>query len=212
MDYKNKPWELWQHLRSAEYHTSEYCKLDWNIEIDDENKKIRAIFQESRQPIDWILNFVFMLIPAIIGGTPYNFSLGWWISWCSAKELVMHNIMSEWEKHNDYDIQVCGYSFGGAIAQICGIEIFERMGIKSELITFGAPKPLFGLWTKFLTRRCFTEITQYANWSDIVTWCIPLIGYHGTKIKRLGKFSLKKLLFDAPNQHQIYSNVDFYKE
>lgn len=206
-----KPNELWNHLRNVNYHTSEYRKLDWCIEVDHIEHKIRVMFEESHQPIDWFFNFLFILIPAIIGGCPYWFSCGWWFSWNSAKEVVIHNVMTEWENYPDYDIEVCGYSFGGAIAQICGVEIFERMGIKPDLVTFGAPKPFFGLWSYFMAKRCFKSITKYAHWNDIVTYCIPLPCYHGLKNIRLGKFSLKGL-FDPCTYHQIYGDEDIYKE
>lgn len=204
-----KPNELWHHLRGVDYHTTGK-KLDWFVEVDDTEKKIRVMFEESHQPIDWFFNFFFLLIPAIIGGTPYWFSIGWWTSWCSGKELVMHNIMTEWEKHPDYEIEICGYSFGGAIAQLCAIEVYERMGIKSNLITFGSPKPLFGLWTKLMARRCVKSFIQYANWSDIVTWCVPLPMYHCFKNTRLGTFSLKQL-FNPVESHQIYGKEEFYR-
>jgi hypothetical protein len=151
-----------------------------------------------------------MLFPTVIGGCPYWFSIGWWTSWESARKLILHCILSEIEKHKDYKIEICGFSFGGAIAQLCGIEIFEATGIKSDLITFGSPKPLFNFFSKLKAKRCFNTVTQYAHWSDVVTWCPPLIGYHTVKNTRLGKFSLKGL-FDVYKYHQIYSDESIYE-
>lgn len=204
-----KPNELFKHLRDVKYN-SVGKKLDWCIEIDKTENKIRVMFQESRQKLDWFFNFLFMLFPVVIGGCPYWFSIGWWISWESCRKLILQAIISKWLEIPDYVIEICGFSFGGAIAQLCGIEVFEATGVKSDLITFGSPKPLFNFFTKLKAKRCFNSVTQYAHWSDIVTWCPPLIGYHTVKNTRLGKFSLKGL-FDVYKYHQIYSDESIYE-
>lgn len=204
-----KPNELFKHLRNVDY-INVGKKLDYFLETDDKNKIIRVMFQESKQKLDWFFNFLFMLFPTVIGGCPYWFSIGWWTSWESARKLILHCILSEIEKHKNYKIEICGFSFGGAIAQLCGIEVFEATGMKSDLITFGSPKPLFNFFTKLKAKRCFNSVTQYAHWSDIVTWCPPLFGYHTVKNTRLGKFSLKGL-FDVYKYHQIYSDETIYE-
>lgn len=106
---------------------------------------------------------------------------------------------------------ICGYSFGGAIAQICGIGVYENFGVKSNLITFGSPKPLFGLISKLKAKRCFNSVIQYAHRSDIVTYAPPLIGYYNVKTKRIGKFSFKGL-FNPLTYHQIYDDENLYKK
>lgn len=204
-----KPNELFKHLRDVKYN-SVGKKLDWCIEIDKTENKIRVMFQESRQKLDWFFNFLFMLFPVVIGGCPYWFSIGWWISWESCRKLILQAIISKWLEFPDYVIEICGFSFGGAVAQLCGIEVFEATGIKSDLITFGSPKPLFNFFTKLKAKRSFNSVTQYAHWSDIVTWCPPLFGYHTVKNIRLGKFSLKGL-FDVYKYHRIYSDETIYE-
>ena len=203
------PYELFNHLRAIHYNRNGK-DLDWKIEVVDEEQVIRVMFQESKQKTDWILNFVFRIIPVIIGGCPYWFSKGWWISWESARGIILHSILNCMYYYPNYKVQICGYSFGGAIAQICGIEIFEATGKKVDLITFGSPKPLFSLFTKIKAKRCFNKIEQYAHWSDLVTWCIPLFGYYTVKNIRLGKFSFKSL-FDVKKYHQIYSDSSVYQ-
>lgn len=203
-----KPNELFKHLRDINYN-SVGKKLDWSIEIYKTENKIRVMFQESKQKLDWFFNFLFMIFPVIIGSCPYWFSIGWWASWKSGRNLIIRSITDEIIKHPKYKVEVCGFSFGGAIAQICGIEIFEATGIKSNLITFGSPKPLFNFFTKLKAKRCFNSITQYAHWSDVVTWCPPLIGYHTVKNIRLGKFNFKDL-FNPKKYHQIYNQEEIY--
>lgn len=203
-----KPNELFKHLRDINYN-SVGKKLDWSIEIYKTENKIRVMFQESRQKLDWFFNFLFMLFPVVIGWCPYWFSVGWWASWKSGRNLIIRSITDVIIEHPKYKVEICGFSFGGAIAQICGIEIYEATGIKSDLITFGSPKPLFNFFTKLKAKRCFNSITQYAHWSDIVTWCPPLIGYHTVKNIRLGKFNFKDLL-NPKKYHQIYNQEEIY--
>lgn len=203
-----KPNELFKHLRDINYN-SVGKKLDWSIEIDKTENKIRVMFQESRQKLDWFFNFLFMLFPTVIGGCPYWFSVGWWVSWESGRNSIIRSITDKITEYPEYKVEICGFSFGGAIAQICGIEIFETIGIKSDLITFGSPKPLFNFFSKLKAKRCFNSVTQYAHWSDIVTWCPPLFGYHTVKNIRLGKFNFKDLL-NPKKYHQIYNQEEIY--
>lgn len=200
--------ELFNDLR---YHT-DYKKvgrdLDYFVEVLHDDKKIRVKFQESHSVTDWILNFVFPIIPVLIHGKLYNIAIGWWLSWYSGREIVLHEIYTAIAENPDYEIEICGYSFGGAISQICGIELYERLKIKSTLITFGSPRPLFGLcalWAK----RCFKSVTQYAYWNDIVTWCPPIFLYFTVKNKRIGKFNLKEL-FHPTESHQAYEREELY--
>lgn len=204
-----KPWELFNKLRSVPYFKIGK-DLDFYIYCNDEEKTIHVMFQESASKLDWIINFLFPIIPAIVGGCPYWFTLGWWMSWCSGKDLVMQAVGYEILKHPSYEVRCEGFSYGGAVAQICGVEIYERFGIKPVLETFGAPKPLVSLWSKFMARRCFKKIKQWANWSDIVTWCVPLFGYYHVGSNRIGKFSLKGL-FNPEVEHQRYKEPELYE-
>lgn len=204
-----KPNELFNHIVDCEYRKTGK-DLDWKIEVDDIEQKIRVLFKGSCSKLDWFFNFLFMIFPVVLGGCPYWFSHGWWIAWNSSKGLIMHSILNCMYYCPNYEVEICGYSFGGAVAQICGIEIFEATGIKSNLITFGSPKPLFSFFTKLKAKRSFKSITQYAHKSDIVTWCPPILGYHTAKNIRLGKFSIKGL-FNPQLYHQIYSDESIYK-
>lgn len=205
-----KPWDLFNKLRHVPY-IKVGKDLDFFIFSDDSEKIIHVMFQESSSTLDWIINFLFPIVPAIIGGSPYWVALGWWLSWSSARELVMQSIGCEILNHPDYEVRCEGFSYGGAVAQICGIEVFERFGVKPTLETFGAPKPLFTLWSKLMARRCYKSIRQWANWSDIVTWCIPLPGYYHVGSDRVGKFSLKGL-FDPWTEHQRYKDPALYPD
>lgn len=203
-----KPNELFTHLRNANY-TTLGADLQYEIEADDNEKVIRVMFQESSSKLDWFFNFLIPIVPAIINKKPYWFSKGWRLSWNSGRYTVMEYLKIFLKYNPDYRIEVCGYSFGGAIAQICGIEIYEKFGIKSDLITFGSPSPLFGIITKLMAKRCFNSAQQYAHRSDIVTYCPPIPFYFSVKNKRLGKFSFKGL-FNPLTYHQIYNDERLY--
>lgn len=198
--------ELFTYLRNAKYNTIG-ADLQYRIEVDNENKVIRIMFQESSSKLDWIFNFY---IPISFKNGKYLFSKGWRVSWDSGKQLVLETIKNKILEHPDYKVEVCGYSFGGAIAQICGIEIYENFGIKSDLTTFGSPKPLFGIISKLKAKRCFNSVNQYAHKNDIVTHCPPLPFYFSVKPKRLGKFKFKEL-FNPLKWHQIYDDDEIYK-
>lgn len=204
-----KPNELFNYLRKVEYHTLG-ADLQYKIEVDDNEKVIRVMFQESSSKLDWFLNFLIPIVPAIINKKPYWFSRGWRLSWNSGRYIIMEYLRLFITHNPGYRIEVCGYSFGGAIAQICGIEVYENFGIKSDLITFGSPSPLFGIITKLMAKRCFNSVQQYAHRSDLITYAPPLIGYCSVKNKRLGKFSFKNL-FNPIVYHQIYNDETIYK-
>lgn len=204
-----RPNELFNYLRNVEYRTLG-ADLQYMIEENDNEKVIRVMFQESSSKLDWFWNFLIPIVPAIINKKPYWFSKGWISSWKSGRHIVMEYLRVFIRANPNYRVEVCGYSFGGAIAQICGIEIYEKFGIKSDLITFGSPSPLFGIITKLMAKRCFNSVQQYAHKSDIVTYCPPFPFYFSVKNKRLGKFSFKEL-FNPLKWHQIYSDETIYK-
>lgn len=204
-----KPNELFNYIRNVEYHTLG-ADLQYKIDVDDNEKVIRVMFQESSSKLDWFLNFLIPIVPAIINKKPYWFSRGWRLSWNSGRYIIMEHLRLFIRSYcPEYRVEVCGYSFGGAIAQICGIEIYEKFGIKSDLITFGSPSPLFGIITKLMAKRCFNSVQQYAHRNDIVTYCPPIPFYFSVKSKRLGKFSFKGL-FNPITYHQIYNDEKLY--
>lgn len=205
-----KPYQLFSYLRKAKYLKTGK-DLDWNVDVLPKEKEIRVRFRESCSKLDWVFNFMFMIIPTIIGACPYWFSIGWWISYNSSRQLIMASILSAIATNPDYKVHVCGFSFGGAVAQICGIDIYKKAGIKPDITTFGSPRPLFNIFTKLKAKAYFNNVKQYAHWSDIVTWCPPLIGYHTIKNTRIGKFSFK-LLFNPSKTHQMYDDKTLYSE
>lgn len=202
-----KSGELFNYLRSRKYKRIGK-DLDYTIEIDDVNQEINVFFQESTSVWDWIFNFLFPIFPKIINGNIYNFSVGWWWQYCSGRQIVIHDLISKALLFKDYKFNFYGYSLGGVMAQICGIDFYHATGIKSSLCTFGSPKCLFGFWSWLNARKCFNNITQYAHHSDLVTWLIPF-GFYPIKNTRIGKFNFKDF-FNVLKTHLSYSDETLY--
>lgn len=68
------------------------------------------------------------------------------------------------------------------------------------------------LFTKLITRLFFNKVVQYAHKADIVTYMPPLPGYWNVKVKRIGKFNLKDLLFNSAKMHTCYGDKSLYEE
>ena len=202
-----KPNELYKHIWEIEYRKSGF-DLDWKVEIDDSEKKVRLLFQPSTSNKDWVINIA-GFIP--IFKFPLFYCWGWKTVFNGCKNLIMEEVIREINLHSDYTVEICGHSYGGAVSVIAGIELYKQTKIKAKIITFGAPRPLFFLWSKFISRLYLGELKQYAHRSDIVTYCPPLIGYHNPKITKLGKFSFKGL-FDPYTYHTIYGDESLYKD
>ena len=90
-------------------------------------------------------------------------------------------------------VVVAGHSYGGAVAVICGVYLRRMLGIRPDLVTFGAPKTLVLLASKTLARGCFRRVFQYAHRSDLVPRMPPLPGFWHVKRVPLGTFGLKGL-------------------
>lgn len=184
-----KPWELYEYQKNLDYKTN-ILDYDWRVKVENEEKTIYVFSQFSTSILDWIVNFLFFFIP---------------------QGLMMNEVMSAMNLFPGYKVVCCGHSYGGAGSVLVGIEIFFQTGIKPDLITFGAPKPLFLFITRLVSRLFFNKVVQYAHKSDIVTYMPPLPGYWNVRVVRIGKFNLKDLLFNAAEMHTSYGNKSLYE-
>lgn len=200
-----KPNELFNHIWNVEYYKSSF-DLDWLVEVDDEEKKIRLLFQPSISIKDWIVNII-GFIPVM--KFPFMYCWGWKKVYDDCSVFIILEVGRQLKKHPGYTLEISGHSYGGAMSIIAAIDIGKIIGIKSDVITFGAPKPLFLFTSKLLSKIYINSITQYAHRSDIVTYMPPFLGYHNVKVKRVGKFSFKGL-FDPFTYHMDYGNPELY--
>lgn len=204
-----KPWELYNYQKDLDYKTNTF-DYDWRVKVVNDEKTIYVFSQFSTSILDWIVNFLFFMIPQVRQWYVYFACLGWQTTFNSCKGLFMNAVLMAMNTFPDYKVVCCGHSYGGAGSVLAGIEIFFQSGRKPDLITFGAPKPLVFLFTKLIARLFFGKVTQYAHWCDIVTYMPPLPGYWNIKVIRLGKFSFKGL-FNSGKYHCIYGDESLYK-
>ncbi len=200
-----KPWDLYSHIWSAEYNESGF-DIDWKVEVDSEEKKVRLLFKPSDSDKDWLVNILGFLP---VFKRPLFYTMGWKIAFDSVKLLIFEELLREINLHKGYGVEICGHSYGGAMSIDAGIELYRKAGIKADVITFGAPKPLFLLWSRFYARHCLNTVTQYRHKSDCITYLPPFIGYHNIKSDWLEKFSLKNL-FKPWIYHAIYNDREIY--
>lgn len=201
-----KPWDLFNHIWQTNYNKSGF-DLDWKVEVDNFEKTVRLLFCPSNSTKDWIINILGFLP---IFNFPFFYCMGWKKVFDGCKTQIFEELIRAINEHKSYMVEISGHSYGGAISVIAGIELCKETKIKANIITFGAPNPLIGLWSKYVSRLYLGKVTQYAHWSDIVTYCPPLLGYHDVKNIRLGKFSFKGL-FDPYKYHLIYDKEDLYE-
>lgn len=200
-----KPNLLFNHIWDIDYNKSGF-DLDWKVEVDDIERQVRLLFCPSNSNKDWFINIA-GFIPII--KFPFIYCWGWVSVFDGCKAQIMEEFIRSINEHKDYNVLICGHSYGGTESIIAGIELYKLTKIKPDIITFGAPMQLYFYISKFLAKRCFRSIVQYAHKSDIVTYSPPIIGLHHVKVKRLGKFSFKNL-FNPYKYHMIYGEEDLY--
>lgn len=204
-----KPWNLYKFQKSQEYNST-VLDYDWDVKVVNDEKTIYVFTQYSTSVKDWIINFLFFFIPQIRRWYVYFACLGWQSAFNSCKQILLNEVLMAMNTFPDYKVVCCGHSYGGAASVLVGIDIFFASGRKPDLITFGAPKPLFFLYTKLVSGLFFNEVKQYAHKCDIISYLPPFIGYWNIKVIRIGKFSLKGL-FQPNIYHQCYGDESYYQ-
>lgn len=181
--------------------------LQYYIFKDNIKQKIYIIFQESRSKIDWKVNFNF---PSKVYKRQSKFYLvhrGYVKSWKSCNDIIMNELISFIQSNPNYEVVISGWSYGGAISQLCAEDLYYRTKIKPTLITFGSPKILYFLFSKKHFENCCKEIKQYYQPNDFVTWMMPFFFvHHLNKVKCGDNFNIKKL-FNTEYLHMHYNEV-----
>jgi len=201
-----KPYELYNHLHRISYDVSGF-DVDYKVEVNDDEKKVYLFFKYSDSNEDWIVNLLGFLP---IFRFPLFYTMGWKVVFDNVKGLIFEELIRKINEHKDYTVEISGHSYGGAMSVVAGIELYKQTGIKPDITTFGSPKSLFFIYSKFLAKRFLGKVEQYAHKSDCVIYCPPLIGYHNVNVIRLGKFSIKGL-FNPNVYHQIYGDESIYE-
>lgn len=204
-----KPSKIYDLIKSSVY-TKSGDDVDWTTLVDHEEKKVYLLFQQSVSKRDWQNNFNFPVKLYKNQQSCLKVARGWGDAYKSCNDDIMRILITRHNDNPDYEVYICGWSYGGAMAVIASEDFYFRTGIKPHLVTFGAPKPLFGKDTLSYVKSCLADAVQYAHRNDLVTVLPPFIGYRHVNKVELGKFDLFKI-FKVVDFHRGYRNEDWYE-
>lgn len=201
--------EIFELLKNVEYKKSGN-DVDWAVRVDTQKKTVMLLFQQLHGKTDWKTNFDFPVKPYKKQQNILWLHRGWAKAWKSCNDEVMAALISAVKAYPDYGVMICGWSYGGAMSLIAAEDFHFRTGVKPCVVTFGAPKPLWGRRTREYVASCCAVTLQYSHANDIVCSMPPLPLYRRVGTKRLGKFNFFKWLFGAGKWHQCYGDEVAY--
>lgn len=205
-----KPNEIFNLIRTVEYKTSG-IEVDWKVIVDEVDGVIRLLFEETTSKTDWKTNFNF---PAKLYKNQEHFFFvhrGYGEAWKSCNDEVMNEFIDAKMRFPLYKTQICGWSYGGAMAVLAAEDYFYRTGLQvGELITFGAPRPIFGFFSWLHFKKSVHEAKQYCLSYDFVSW-VPFF-YSRINTKIVDKKNCWKLwrVFGIEKYHCSYGDEKYY--
>lgn len=203
MDYQ----KLFNQIKKSEYKKTG-DEVDFCIQVNSKGKLIKLLFEESQSKRDWQNNFNF---PVKIYKNQKSKLLahrGFGNAYKSANDVIMNELEGYIKQFPDFNVLISGWSLGGAMAVLAAEDFYFRFKKQATLITYGAPKTLWGKKSQDYLRACVKDAVQFGNNNDIVTYLPPFPGYHHVNIHRCGeKFSLKKI-FRSDVYHCNYGGID----
>lgn len=164
------------------------------------------VFKQTDSKRDWINNFNFPVKPYKNQESCLLVARGWGNAYKSCNDEIMNDFISQL---NGKVPVICGWSYGGAMSVIASEDFYYRTKIKPIVITYGAPKPLFGTRSKRYVNSCTQYTRQYSHKSDVVTLLPPFLGYKRLCSNWIGKFNLFGL-FNPEKYHCIYGTKSLY--
>ena len=188
--------------------------LDYQVLIDDAERNVYLLFEESSSKEDWRNNFRWFALPY----KPYKYpEIKMWVHrgfakvWKSGNDEVMSAFIKGCEDNPEYMPIIAGWSFGGAMAQLAAEDFYFRTKQKAVVITYGAPKILFGkkTWKHFCDS--VIKARQFCHVSDLVTKCIPVPGFRRIDTSKVGKQGWKFWRLFNTDYHCCYGNESLYK-
>lgn len=150
-----------------------------------EDGKLYLYFEHSNGRIDWKNNFNFPAKPYRNMHNLWFCHRGFLKVWKSIEPHVSPLILNA--KVNE--IEIVGYSHGGAIAQLCYEYVkYNRPDVVVTGFGFGAPRVVWGPVSKAVRER-FKGFVVVRNGRDLVTHLPPvLFGFHHIcEVKTIGK-------------------------
>lgn len=207
-----EPWELFGMIKGIEHKkfNTSGDDVNWLVKVNKGTKTVSLIFEESCGSTDWKNNLNF---PAKLYKNQQSCiraARGWGNAYKSCNDIIMSSFIKAVTDNPSYKIEICGWSYGGAMAILAAEDFYFRTHIKPRVITFGAPKPIFGRKSKKYILSCVKEMQQYSNVNDLVVYMPPLPGYKRLSTNKVGgRFSLLKL-FKPSVYHCIYDDKTIY--
>lgn len=181
--------------------------VNYLIQVDNENKIVRLIFEQSKSKRDWINNFAFPIKPYKNQKNVLLVSRGYARAYKSCNDKIQELFIKKVNENKNYKIEISGWSFGGAMAILAAEDFYYRSNKKANVITFGTPKILFGKKSKEHILESVESIKQYCNINDLVIYLPPFLFYkHINKIKIGNRFNFFKL-FNVFKYHKQYDII-----
>lgn len=207
-----KPYELFTFLQNFghENFITSGDDVQWIVLTDDSEKVIRLIFEESDGKRDWTNNLKFPTKVYKKQNSCLKAARGWGDAYKSCNDEIMSTLIKHTFDIPDYEVQICGWSYGGAMCLLAAEDYHYRTGEKASVITFGAPKPLWGKDTKKYVQSCVKDVKQYTHVNDCIALLPPFIGYTRLSTDYIGSGkSLFKLLRPRV-YHTLYGVKELY--
>lgn len=204
-----QPWDIYNMILKTQYTASGDC-VDWAVLVDDEERTVWLIFEESDGRRDWINNLKFPTKLYKHQESCMRAACGWGDAWKSCNDEVMNAFIEQVTAHPDYRPHITGWSYGGAMCLYAAEDFNYRTGFRADVTTFGAPKPLWGKKTLDYVYGCCGIVRQWTNRNDCVCALPPFPGYCRLRTDSCGdRFSLLKWL--RPKiYHCLYGDSRIY--
>ena len=133
---------------------------NYQVRFDSKRNCIQAIFQQTYQKSDWIVNFDFP--KKVYDQFTFDGKLiqlrahgGWVRMWLVIQDVVRDDIKDLLLKHPKAFIEVFGWSLGSGIAQLAAEDIYFKFGVKPYLYTYGSVKRLSWLYGSILRLKSY---------------------------------------------------------
>ncbi len=205
----NELYNIIKHTRHSDYIASG-DDVQWRVWVDDKEEVVRLIFEESSGKVDWKNNLKFPVKLYKKQKSCLKVAKGWGDAYKSCNDEIMAKFIAEVFSHEDYKIEICGWSYGGAMSLLAAEDFHYRTTYKANVITFGAPKPLWGKKTQNYVRSCVNEVKQYTHVNDCVPLMPPLPGYKRLVTNKIGGKTDFFKLFAPDVYHCIYGEESLY--
>lgn len=204
------PDQIFNLIRTTTYNRSG-LEIDWKIIVDEVDGVIRLLFQETNGKQDWKTNLDFPVKPYKRQQKCFFIHRGFAKAWKSCNDEIMKAFIDAKMRFPLYKTQISGWSHGGGLAPLAAEDFKFRTGVKvDELITFGAPKIIFGIGSLVYFRKVAKTIHNYCFAYDFITWVPPF--YCNVKKTLLDKKNCWKMwrVFQIVKYHCGYGEKEYY--